>query len=60
MIGSALQKDSIVYVYDENGNILYTKLGELAGYTGSTVSIKNDRILYTYDERGSIKYTKSV
>ncbi len=60
MIGNALQKGSTVYVYDEKGRTLYTKSGELAGYTGSTVSIKVNNTLYTYDERGLKKYSKSV
>ncbi len=60
MIGSALQKGSTVYVYDENGHLLYTKSGDLAGYTGSTVSIRVHNTLYTYDERGRMKYSKHV
>ena len=60
MIGSALQKGSTVYVYDENGRTLYSKSGDLAGYTGSTVSIRANNTLYTYDERGRVKYSKSV
>lgn len=60
MIGSALQKGSTVYVYDEKGSILYSKSGDLAGYTGSTVSIRVKNTLYTYDERGFKKYSKSV
>ena len=60
MIGNALQKGSTVYVYNEKGQMLYTKSGELAGYTGSSVSIKNGRTLYTYNEKGQMQYTKSV
>lgn len=61
MIGSAMQKDSYIYVYDERGNTLYTKPGDaLVGYTGSTVTIRIGSYLYTYDERGNTQYTKSV
>ncbi len=53
-IGSAVQRGSFVYVYDERGRQLTTVLaGEgMQGYTGSTVSVKRGAFVYTYDERG--------
>lgn len=51
-IGSAAQKGNVVYVYDEKGWDLFTRLGELHGYTGATVTIKAGGLLYTLDERG--------
>lgn len=41
MIGSAMQKGSWIYVYDEDGSELWSKSGdELVGFTGSTVTIR--------------------
>ncbi len=53
-IGSAVQRGSFVYVYDEKGQQLATvPAGEgMQGYTGSTVSVRRGAFVYTYDERG--------
>ncbi len=53
-IGSAVQRGSFVYVYDEKGRQLASvPAGEgMQGYTGSTVSVKRDAFVHTYDERG--------
>ena len=57
-IGSAVQRGSFVYVYDEKGRQL-TALPAgsgpedgLKGYTGATVSIRRGSFIYTHDERG--------
>jgi len=57
-IGSAVQRGSFVYVYDEKGRQL-TALPAgngpedgLRGYTGATVSVRRGSFVYTYDERG--------
>ena len=60
MIGSAQQKGSTIYVYDESGRILCTKSGELVGFTSSTFTVRQSHTLYTYDEKGHIKFTKSI
>ena len=64
-IGSAIQKGKMVYVYDEAGRILYSKVvttsrprDGLKGYTGSTITIQSGGMLMTYDEKGSTKFTK--
>ena len=53
-IGSAVQRGSFVYVYDEKGRQLATvPAGEgMQGYTGSTVSVKRGAFVHTFDERG--------
>lgn len=51
-IGSAVQRGRSVHVYDERGWDLFSRLGELHGYTGVTVTIKIGGSLYTLDERG--------
>jgi YD repeat-containing protein len=57
-IGSAVQRGSLIYVYDEKGRRLTTLLAGagrkdgLQGYTSATVSVRRGSLLYTYDERG--------
>lgn len=57
-IGNAVQRGSVVYVYDEKGRHLTTLSAGvgpqdgLTGYTGASVSIRRGTIIYTYDERG--------
>ena len=57
-IGSAVQRGSLVYVYDKKGRRLTSLLAgkgpkdELQGYTSSTVSVRRGSLIYTYDERG--------
>lgn len=57
-IGSAMDRGSAVYVYDEKGHLLYSKPGKLVGYTASTVSIQRVKTVYTYDERGRQVFAK--
>jgi hypothetical protein len=57
-IGNAVQRGSSVYVYDEEGHYLYAKAtgsgssDGLAGYTGSTVSVRVGNVVKTYDDKG--------
>ena len=46
--------------YYEKSKILFTRPGELVGFTGTTVSIKRNRIVYVYNERGGIISTHAV
>lgn len=59
-IASAVQNGSTVYVYDERGMTLYTKSGNLQGFTSTTVNVRIGTTMYIYDERGRTKFTKSV
>lgn len=61
MIGSAIQKGSWIYVYDERGNQKCCLSGDaLLGFTGTSVTIRKGSFAYTYDERGSQQYCKSL
>lgn len=60
MIGSAQQKGSTVYVYDEKGLVLFSKSGELQGFTGATVVIRIGSTLYTYNDRGHVSFSKQA
>jgi|APCry1669193181_1035450.scaffolds.fasta_scaffold50718_4 hypothetical protein len=59
-IASCKQDGSTVYVYDENGTQMFTKSGELVGYTSHTVSIREGGTsqVNTYDSNGTFKYNK--
>ena len=59
MITTEIQRGSTVYVYEKT-KILFTRPGELVGFTGTTVSIKRNRIVYVYNERGGIISTHAV
>jgi len=60
MIVTAIQKGNSVYIYGEKNSLLFTKGGELHGYTGGSVSIKRGSTIYTYDEHGSVVSTHST
>ena len=57
-IGNAVQRGSLVYVYDEKGRQLSSIIAGsgpkdgLTGYTSSTVNIRRGTLIYTYDEKG--------
>ncbi len=51
-IGNAVQKSNVVFVYDPKGRQLFTKSGDLHGFTGGTVVIRKANMLFTYDEKG--------
>ena len=54
MISVAVQNSfGYVEVYDEKNHRLYTKDGELHGYTGGSVSVKCNGWIKTYDEKGN-------
>lgn len=59
-IGSAIQKGSTVYVYDEKGSQLTSVSGELMGYTSSSFSVKKGGTIYVYNERGSMLSSHSA
>ncbi|WP_163499114.1 hypothetical protein [Helicobacter suis] len=51
-ISTAVQKGTWVYVYDEKNHQLFSKTGELTGFTSNSVSIKRTGWIYIYDEKG--------
>jgi hypothetical protein len=57
-IASAVQKGTMVHVYGDKGQLLFTRNGVLQGYTGTTVSVKFGGMVQTYDDRGSLKFTR--
>lgn len=57
-IGNAVQRGSLVYVYDEKGRqIAAISAGSgpndgLTGYTSSTVNVRRGSLIYSYDAHG--------
>jgi hypothetical protein len=66
MIGSAIERGSLIHVYDERGMTLFSKAkgsgprDGLLGFTGSTVTARYGSIIYTYDEKGMTLYSKAA
>ncbi len=65
-IGSAVERGSLIYVFDERGMTMFAKArgngpdDGLIGFTGSTVTVRFDSIIYTYDEKGMTLYAKAA
>ncbi len=57
-IGNAVQRGSVVYVYDEKNRQIFTvSAGNssdrgLVGYTSGTVNVQRGRVIYTYNDKG--------
>ncbi len=58
MIGSAIQNGNTISVYNEFGSLLFSKQGELVGYTSTTVSVKTGMTVTVYNENGSCMYSR--
>lgn len=60
MIIFAIEKNKIVYAYNDNREMIVREQGELYHYTDSTITIKRNKDYYIYDEKGSLvaTYTK--
>lgn len=57
-IGMAKQNGSSVEVYDVKGHYLFSRTGELTGFTSQTVSIKDGSFIRVYDSNGSYKFSR--
>jgi len=58
MIGLAKQQGTSVYVYNETGGFMFSKVGNLVGFTSNTVTVQHGSVTYVYGERGELKFTK--
>lgn len=52
-IGTAVQKGETVYVYNERGTQIFTRGGQLVGFTSSTVSVKIGSSIHVYNANGT-------
>ena len=65
-IGSAIERGSFIFAYDEHGRTLFSKArgsgpkDGLLGFTSSTVTTRNGSVIYTYDEKGMTLYAKAA
>jgi hypothetical protein len=66
MIGSAIERGSLICAFDEHGMTLFSKAkgsgpnGGLLGFSGSTVTVRCGSIIYTYDEKGMTLYSTTA
>ena len=65
-IGSALERGSLIQVFDEHGTTLFSKNkgngpeDGLIGFSSSTVTARFGSVIYTYDEDGMTLYAKAA
>lgn len=57
-IGMAKQNGSSVEVYDVKGHYLFSRTGELTGFTSQTVAIKEGSYVCVYDANGSYQFSR--
>ena len=53
MIVTAVQRGNTVYVYGDGNRMLFSRSGQLHGYTATSVSVKRGTTVYVYNERGT-------
>jgi hypothetical protein len=65
-IGSAIERGSLIQVFNEHGRTLFSKArgsgpkDGLLGFTTSTVTARYGSIVYTCDEHGMTIYSKAA
>ena len=65
-IGSAIERGSLIQVFNEHGRTLFSKArgsgpkDGLLGFTTSTVTARSGSIVYTCDEHGMTIYSKAA
>lgn len=58
MITLAEQDGNYIHVYNEKGNLMFSLMGMLHGYTAYSVAIKNGNVTYVYDEHNLLLFSK--
>jgi hypothetical protein len=65
-IGSAIERGSLIQVFDEYGRTLFSKArgngphDGLLGFTSSTVTVRFGSVITTFDARGMTIYAKAA
>ena len=65
-IGRAIERGSLIQVFDEHGHTLFSKArgngrnDGLIGFTSSTVTARYGSTIFTYDEAGITIYAKAA
>lgn len=57
-IASAVQRGSVVHVFNERGVTMFTISGTLVGFTASTVTVKRGSNSFTCNDRGVTMFSK--
>jgi hypothetical protein len=58
LIGSAVERGSLIFVFDEDGRTLFSKAkgsgpdDGLLGFSSSSITVRFGPVIYTYDEDG--------
>lgn len=52
MIQTAVQRGDLVFVYNEKNQQIFSKPGNLQGYTSTSVSIKRNNLIFVYNDKG--------
>ena len=66
MIGSAIERGSLIVVFDQHGMTMFSKArgsgpkDGLIGFTGSTVTVRFGSVINTYDQKGMTIYSKAA
>jgi len=58
-ISSVSESHGSIIVYDENGTEMFRRTGQLVGYTGSTVTVRDHNQNITYNNTGTEKFRRS-
>ena len=58
MIEYAIQRGNYVFVYGKGDHYMFTKPGELIGFTSSTVTVKSCGIYSTFNDKGHLVSTR--
>jgi hypothetical protein len=59
MINNVKVIGELIYVYDENRQLLFTKTGEPISYNLESITILTAGIIYIYDASGKLLVTES-
>jgi hypothetical protein len=65
-IGSAIERGSMIVVFDERGMTLFSRTkgsgpkDGLLGFSSTTVTARSGSFIYTYDEVGITVYAKAA
>ena len=60
MIGNTYERKNQVYDFNEQGKLLFTKLGTLLNATAYNVSIKLNNKILIYNYKGKLLFSKIV
>jgi len=57
-ISSVKQDGKRVQVYNGNGVLLWSREGQVVGYTSNSLSVMVNKKLFVYNNKGTLQYTR--